>query len=220
MLTPEQIEFNKNRFLELVDKIERDFDKEMLLKQLNGSDFFVAPASSMCHNAFEGGLCHHCLNVYDTLTKMCRAFYTKYDENGECMGYDCPYSDETLIIVSLFHDFDKMNKYEKTVRNQKVYSPTGSKYDEMGKFDWVSVAGYKKKDKAEVFTIGTHGENSVYMTDKFIPISIEEIFAILNHHSVYDNPMLDNSTIFSKYHLSCLLHTADTISAFVVETRE
>ena len=136
------------------------------------------------------------------------------------MGYDCPYSNETLIIVSLFHDFDKMNKYEKSVRNQKVYSPTGTKYDEMGKFDWVSVAGFKRKDKKDVFTIGTHGENSVYMTETFIPISLEERVAILNHHSVYDNPMLDNSTIFSKYHLSCLLHVADTVSAFVVESNE
>ena len=56
-----------------------------------------------------GGLCAHSLNVYDSLEKLCRAFYTKYDENGECMGYACPYSEDTIRIVALFHDFDKMN---------------------------------------------------------------------------------------------------------------
>ena len=220
MLTPEQIEFNKNRFLEIVNSIEREFDKELLIKQLECSDFFFAPASSMYHNAFDGGLCVHCLNVYDTLVKLCHAVYDKYDESGEYCGYDCPYSDDTLKIVALFHDFDKMNKYEKTVRNQKVYSPTGNKYDEMGKFDWVSVPGFKKKDKKDVFTIGTHGENSAYMAGTFFPLSTEEYAAIINHHSVHDNPLLDNSTIFSKYNLACLLHVSDVISAFVIETHE
>ena len=220
MLTPEQIENNKNRFLSLVEKIERSYDKERLIKQLTCSDFFTAPASSIYHNAFEGGLCVHCLNVYDTLVKMCHALYDEYDENGEYKGFNCPYSEETLIIVALFHDFDKMNKYERTVKNQKKYWEGGTKYDEMGKFDWVSVAGYKRKDDKDVFVYGTHGENSAYMTETFIPLSLEESCAIVNHHSVHDNPKLNNSAIFSRYHLSCLLHAADMVCAFVVETHE
>ena len=220
MLTKEQIESNKNRFLSLVDLIQRDFDKERLLKQLNGSDFFVAPASTLYHNSFDGGLCSHCLNVYDTLKNMCKALYDRYDDNGEYLSNDCPYSDETLIIVALFHDFDKMNKYEKTFKNQKKYWEGGSKYDEMGKFDWVSVPGFKKKDVADIFIMGTHGENSAYMTETFIPLSLEEHCAIVNHHSVHDNPLLNNSAIFSRFHLACLLHAADMVSAFVTETHE
>lgn len=208
MITEEQIELNKNRFIDLVNGITRDgVDKERLLEKLCSSDFFEAPASTIYHNAFMGGLCAHSLNVYDTLSKMINAFY----------GDDSPYSEDTIRIVSLFHDFDKMNKYEKTVRNKKVYSPTGSKYDEMGKYDWQSIAGYARKEDKDVFTIGTHGENSVYMTETFIPLSAEEHCAILNHHSVYDNPKLNVTGIYSKYHLACLLHTADMISTYCFE---
>lgn len=219
MITEDIIETNKQRFLDLVNGIERPgVDKERLMDKLLNSDFFEAPASAIYHNAFMGGLCAHSLNVYDSLEKLCRAFYTKYDENGECMGYACPYSEDTIRIVALFHDFDKMNKYEKTVRNKKVYSPTGSKYDEMGKFDWQAVAGYTRKEDKDVFTVGTHGENSVYMTETFIPLSVEEHCAILTHDGIFGNPNLDITTVYSKYHLACLLHLADMLSTYVLES--
>ena len=53
---------DKEKFLELVISIEREYmDKELLLKQLNNSDFFTAPASVKYHDAEEGGLCRHSL---------------------------------------------------------------------------------------------------------------------------------------------------------------
>jgi hypothetical protein len=106
------------------------------------------------------------------------------------------------------------------VKNQKVYSDGGSKHDELGKFDWVSVPSYKVKESKDLFTIGTHGENSVYMTETFIPLSAEEHCAILNHHNIYDNPKLDSATIYGKYPLACLLHLADMASTYVLESNE
>lgn len=222
MLTQDMIEMNKIRFLDLVQSIEREgVDKERLVRQLEQSDFFEAPASAVYHNAFQGGLCQHCLNVYDTLVRLCAAMYPpiKDDSAEEDVKYidTCPYSSDTLKIVALFHDFDKMNKYERTVKNQKVYSATGSKYDEMGKYDWVSVPGYKRKEASDIFLLGTHGENSVYMTETFIPLSVEEHCAILNHHSKYDNPNLDTTNIFNRYSLACLLHLADMAATYIVE---
>ena len=220
MLTDEMIYKNKERFLNLVKSITREgVNMERLIAQLEGSDFFEAPASAIYHNAFRGGLCAHCLNVYDTIVDFCEAMYPDvYDENEQFVSRSCPYSEDTLKIVALFHDFDKMNKYERTVQNKKVYSETGSKYDEMGKYDWVSVPGYKRKDDKDVFTIGTHGENSVYMTETFIPLSTEEHAAIINHHSVYDNNKINITGIYSKYHLACLLHLADMASTYIVES--
>lgn len=222
MITEEQIIFNKNRFIALVNSINREsMNTEKLIYQLENSDFFEAPASTTYHNAFRGGLCAHCLNVYDTIVSFCEAMYPDnhvYDENQQLMSNSCPYSDDTLKIVALFHDFDKMNKYERTVQNKKIYSETGTKYDEMGKYDWVSVPGYKRKDDKDVFTIGTHGENSVYMTETFIPLSTEEHAAIINHHSVYDNNKINITGIYSKYHLACLLHLADMASTYVLES--
>jgi len=210
-LTEQQIQENKERFLSLVNSITREgVDKERLVAQLNGSDFFEAPASAIYHNAFRGGLCAHCLNVYDWICKLA--------EDATQVAIQPEYAEDTLKIVSLFHDFDKMNKYEKTFRNVKVYSPTGSKYDEMGKFDWQSVPSYKRKEDSEVFTIGAHGVNSVYMTETFIPLSTEEHCAIVNHHSVYDNPKLNTTGIYSKYHLACLLHLADMAATYISES--
>lgn len=220
MLTEVDIQNNKARFLDLVRGITRDgVDMDRLIAQLEGSDFFEAPASAIYHNAFRGGLCAHSLNVYDSLKKLCVSFYTPTDSvTGEQGAMECPYTEDTIRIVSLFHDFDKMNKYEQYFMNKKIYSETGSKYDEMGKFDWKSVPGYKRKEDKDVFTIGTHGENSVYMTETFIPLSTEEHCAIVNHHSVYDNPKLNVTGIYSKYHLACLLHTADMLSTYVKES--
>ena len=210
-LTEQQIQQNKERFLSLINSITREgVDKERLVAQLNGSDFFDAPASAIYHNAFRGGLCAHSLNVYDWICKLVQ-------DANELVGEPIP-SEDSLKIVALFHDFDKMNKYEKTFRNVKVYSPTGSKYDEMGKFDWQSVPSYKRKEDSEVFTIGAHGVNSVYMTETFIPLSTEEHCAIVNHHSVYDNPKLNTTGIYSKYHLACLLHLADMAATYISES--
>ena len=220
MITEERITNNKERFLSLVKSITREgVNMERLVAQLEGSDFFDAPASAIYHNAFRGGLCDHSLNVYDTLVDFCSALYPdEYDELGNFVKRTCPYSEDTLKIVALFHDFDKMNKYERTVQNKKIYSETGSKYDEMGKYDWVSVPGYKRKDVKDTFVLGTHGENSVYMTETFIPLSTEEHAAILAHHACYDNPKLDTTSIYSRYHLACLLHVADLTSTMVLES--
>jgi hypothetical protein len=221
MLTEKEILSNKECFISLIESIEREgVDKERLIKKLESSDFFYAPASTIYHSSFEGGLCAHSISVYNTLLNLVKAMYTKYSADDEAYENNCPYSDDTLKIVALFHDFDKMNKYEKTVRNQKVYSEKGTKKDELGSFDWVSTPSYKWKDSSELFTIGTHGENSVYMTETFIPLSAEEHCAIVNHHGVFDNPKLDVATIFKKYPLACLLHLADMASTYVLETNE
>lgn len=217
MLTETQIQENKELFIELIKSIEREgVDKEGLLTQLENSDFFDAPASTAYHNAFRGGLCEHSLNVYRVLDLLMKALYPDIVEDNNVVK-TCPYTDDSIKIVTLLHDFDKMNKYERFFKNEKVYSETGTKYDDLGKFDWVSVPGYRKKKSQEIFSIGTHGENSVYMTETFIPLSTEEHCAILNHHSVYDNPNHDTTSIYNRYSLACLLHVADVISTYVLE---
>ena len=86
MLDDAKIEENKNRFIDLVKGITREgVDMERLLRQLEESDFFEAPASSRYHNSFKGGLCAHSLNVYDCLKKMCVRLWIwrrKYRKNS------------------------------------------------------------------------------------------------------------------------------------------
>lgn len=221
MLDEQTMELNKQRFLELINSIEREgVDKDRLVKQLLNSDFFNAPASTKYHNCFRGGLCAHSLNVYDTLCNLMAVTYPPQRVEGESnvqFVSTCPYSADTLKIVALLHDFDKMNKYERTVKNKKVYSPTGSKSDEMGKFDWVAEPGYAYKEDTEIFSIGSHEENSVYMTETFVPLSTEEHCAILHHHGSLGNPNLNMTPLFNKYPLVTLLHMADMMSTFILE---
>lgn len=217
---------NKTAFLDLVNSIEREgMKKEELINKLINSDFFFAPASTRYHGAYAGGLCEHSLNVYNNLkTLLANKFpvlktITKNEqgEEVETLVNTCPYSEDTVKLVALFHDFSKMNLYEATVRNIKVYSDEGSKNDELGRFEWKSERTYKKREESAQFIFGTHGETSNFMLSCFVPLLMEESIAIINHHSSYDNPNLDVTAIYNRYTLACLLHVADMISTYVDE---
>ena len=61
---------NKETFLSICrEDIKRD-GIEDLLKWLEDSDFFAAPASTRFHGNYEGGLCEHSLNVHRELTRL------------------------------------------------------------------------------------------------------------------------------------------------------
>ena len=171
MLTKEQISTNRDEYINLILSINREgAELEKLVNKLNNSDFFYAPASTEYHCGYEGGLCEYSLNVYRNLVRMCESL-GNLDES-------C-YDPETLKIVALLHDISKMNIYEKYAKNTKVYSENGSKYDELGKFDWVSSLEYKvKKDK---FVYGNHEETSEYIARQFIPLTLDESVAIMHH---------------------------------------
>ena len=211
-LTNEQVELNKKRYIELINSIEREgMEKEKLLTKLENSDFYYAPASSMYHASFIGGLCWHSLNVYDQLVSEVNSTYGSIN--------DSPFSEDTIKIVSLLHDFSKMNLYETTMKNVKVYSPNGSKKDEGGNFDWVAVQGFKKKDATNRFIYGNHEETSEYMIRAFVPLFTQESVAVMYHHGGlgYDSTKMDISAIYNAYPLALLLHTADMKATYIVE---
>ena len=105
MLTNEQIEINKKEFIDLINSITREFDKDRLIDWLeNKSDFFHAPASTRYHESFEGGLCDHSLNVYYSLRNLMesyRSYFTYQDKDGNTID---KYDDDTLKIVGVLHD--------------------------------------------------------------------------------------------------------------------
>lgn len=209
MLTEREIIDNKEEFEALIRSINRpQMNTEGLLKKLEDSDFFTAPASARYHAAYAGGLCKHSLNVYCNLKLLIE---NKYKDGT------CPFSEDSIKIVALLHDISKMNLYEKTSRNIKVYSEQGSKTDELGRYDWQAEVSYKKKEDSQQFIFGTHGENSQYILSYFIPLYVEEAAAIINHHSNYDNPNLNVTAIYNRYSLACLLHIADMLATYVDE---
>ena len=98
---------SKKEFIEIYQRnIRRNGSKE-LLKWLEGTDFFKAPASTKYHSAHEGGLCEHSLNVY-------RFFYQEILQRAsEFSGLKCLDTDteEMVAVCALLHDVCKVNKY-------------------------------------------------------------------------------------------------------------
>jgi hypothetical protein len=229
MLTEEQIKQNKDRFIELIKSISIEgANLDGLISFLEKSDFFVAPASTQYHSSFKGGLCQHSLNVYMNLLKIVDTFALEHKiiksttEEGIEVEENLilpKYSSDTLKIVGLLHDLSKINFYEKYIQNKKLYSPDGSKYDEMGKYDWVSVESYKVVESKDRMLAGSKGMNSFLLVSRFIPLEHEELVAIVNQYAGSDKAenTEDLPSILNKYNLTVYLHMADTISTYCTE---
>lgn len=211
MLTEEQILNNKTDFIGLLREVTREgADIDKLVKKLEKSDFFYAPASTQYHNSFKGGLCDHCLNVCSNMLRL-------VEMNAENLGIDVEDVRESVIIVSLLHDISKINLYEIGVKNEKVYSENGSKYDELGKFDWVSKRVYKTRE--DKFVYGSHEATSEYMARQFVPLTIDESIAIIHHMGsmAWDSAKDNIGEVFNKYWLALLLYQADMMSTYINE---
>jgi hypothetical protein len=204
------IEENKYQFIEMLkNQITREgaaVDK--LIYKLEHSDFFTAPCSLRYHLAVPGGLCQHSLNVFNELVRLNTL-------------YEAGFSNETLAICGLLLDIEQMNKFELTSKNTKVYCETGSKSDILGKFEWKSELGYQVKDVEDRFIYGHHGQNSEYIINSYIPLTLEESVAITNHMGgIYDEyRSLDMPSIFKRYSLATLLYMADFMCTYMIDSK-
>lgn len=195
MLNKEEIQYNKDRFMDLLSKlplltdVNRLYRLDDLLYMLENSDFFTAPASTKYHHAWEGGLCQHSLEVYDNLKDI---------NDVKCLGYD----DATIIICGLLHDLAKTNYYEPTSFNRKID----------GK--WVAIPGYKVTDNPIPY--GNHESTSAWMIRQYIGLTFEEEVAVLHHHAAmsYDSVKEIPSGVWSN-NLMVSLHIADMMSAYI-----
>lgn len=189
----------KKDFIKIVkDNIHRDGIDDLMNYIENETDFYTAPASSNYHSNHEGGLVEHSINVYNRLK-------TSSIMNNEFSGR---YSDETIAIVSLFHDLCKTNFYKVEMRNTKN-----------DKNQWVKVPYYKID---EAYPYG-HGEKSVYMLMKYIKLTDEEALAINWHMGGFDSRVKGGSyEMNGAYNMSPLaleLHIADLRATFVDENK-
>lgn len=170
-------EENIARFESLMAKISRDGINELMDYIRNKTDFYTAPASTQYHLSCEGGLLQHSLNVYDCLmAKRNSPIWKKIIEETP---------EESLIIMSLLHDFCKVNFYVQGTKNQKTYDPEKVraaepwqvKKDGLGEFVWETVLRYEIND---MMPLG-HGEKSVMLINCFMKLKSHEIFAIRWH---------------------------------------
>lgn len=158
---------NRGKFLDIYKtNITRDGSTK-LLEWLEKSDFFVAPSSTRFHGNYEGGLCEHSINVFESIVKLYELYKVKFSEIAEKITM------ESLAIVSLLHDLCKVNFYKVGSRNVKN--------EETGQ--WEKKQIYEVDDK---LCMG-HGEGSVYIIQSFMKLTREEALAIRWHMSGWDN---------------------------------
>lgn len=89
----------KEEYINLLKGINRE-GMDKLIEFLENSDFFIAPASTRYHGAWEGGLLAHSMKVYEILK-------TKTEDS------------DAVKIVALLHDICKVNYYKTDFRNVK-----------------------------------------------------------------------------------------------------
>jgi hypothetical protein len=188
----------KQRFYAIVESnIKRDGFSD-LLKWLEDSDFFTAPASTRFHGNYEGGLLEHSVNTYDCLHK-----------NIESRGTQTEYSEETMAITALLHDVCKVNFYVKGFRNVKEND------------QWVKKEVWEIDEK---FPCGDHADKSVIILQNFIKLLPDEILAIRAHMGGWDNAAKGGcrfvGSIFERCRLAVLLHMADMEATYLLEQRE
>ena len=168
-----------------------------LLRFIEKSDFYTAPASTRFHGAFEGGLLEHSIQVYNCLMKK------KHIEGTVWHDALSDVSDESIAISALLHDLCKTYFYSVEMRNKKV---DGS---------WIQVPSYRVEDKIPY----GHGEKSVMMIEEYIKLKPVERYAIRWHMGPYSGER-DWSTLASamdKYPLVMALFEADMEASHLIE---
>lgn len=189
----------KEKFIEIYEKyIKREGAKD-LLEYLKKTDFFVAPASTQFHSAYEGGLCEHSINVYNRFLNSVLNEYGKEYLTDDKM--------ETIAICGLLHDICKIDTFKVDYRNKKVDG------------NWVSVPYYTVEDNLPY----GHGEKSVYIISGFMRLTREEAMMINWHMGGFDARVRGGayglSEAYYKFPLAVILHTCDMLATYLDETK-
>lgn len=211
MISQDEIMHNKEEYISLIRSITREgANIEELIRFLEESDFFYAPASTKYHNAMEGGLCKHSLNVYYNYMNLIKLFNQLPDV--------C-YDENTIKIITLGHDISKINQYERCSSNVKVYTPSGKSKDALGAFNWETTVGWKKRDSNNRFVFGSHEATSEFILRQYIPLTVDESSAILHHMGgmAWDSAKDNLGEVFNRYPVALLLYMSDMISTYITE---
>ena len=174
----------KEEYLKILKSINRDGIEE-LIRFLDNTDFYTAPASTKYHGDYAGGLVEHSLKVYEILSEKVKNSSIKLE-----------ISEDTIKIVALLHDICKVNFYKIDYRNAK---------NALGV--WEKVPYYTIEDTIPY----GHGEKSVMMITEYMKLTSEEKYAI-RWHMGFTEPKEQYGTIglaYKKYPLALLMFEAD-----------
>lgn len=184
----------EKEFKELVKQIKRNGINN-LMKWLETTDFYQAPASTIYHGNYPGGLVEHSCSVYEVAHEFNEMFGTNIEN-------------ESVLICALFHDICKVNYYKidedapsqaQMTYLQDLLDKNGLDMpDEITK-TYASLLidhfknrpnepipeykiGYKLDDQ---FPLG-HGEKSLFLLSQYMALKPEEALAIRWHLGGFD----------------------------------
>lgn len=190
-LVKEEWEYTKDNFIKLVETYIKRKGISDLMYYLERSDFYTAPCSTKYHLSVKGGLCKHSINVMNALFL------------NIAMLNLTTYTDETIAIVSLFHDLCKIGCYKLEYKWSK---------DDENK--WIQVPTYIYDEE---FPYG-HGEKSAAIVSRYLDLTPYELQAINAHMGFSDArgvQLIGN--IFRKNKLAVALHFADMTATYFRE---
>lgn len=188
----------KEKIINLLLSTERE-GMDKLVKHMEDNGFFTAPCSGQYHLCKEGGLAEHSLNVYHQIVNISCALDMAGDDNYEHVD------DEMLVVVSLLHDLGKMGHHGKP-----NYTPTALL--KSGK-----PAAKPFETNKELLYV-PHEIESIAIASRFIELTEEEEFAILQHNGMYGD--LKYSLQGKETPLQMLLHWADMWASRVIEMED
>jgi HD superfamily phosphohydrolase YqeK len=194
---------NKERFCELLHSTQRE-NIDYVIEDLDALGFFKAPASVKNHYNFAGGLVEHSLKVYEMAMALRESIVKIRPDMEKQLPID------SITIATLLHDVCKADIYRTVQRARKNEIGLYEKFDEYN-------VDYSN------FPVG-HGEKSVIMLLRSgLDLEDNEILAIRWHMGPWELAQQsieqDRSyrTAQQKSPLVALVHTADTLSAQILE---
>lgn len=160
------------------------------LSWLEGTDFYVAPASTKYHDNVVSGLLRHTLKVVNNVIMLSTMPQFKDTDIAEA------------TLAAIVHDWCKINFYEEYLRNVKN-EDNGA---------WEKVLSYRCKESEYPFG---HGVTSLFIAEKIFKLSVEQALAVRWHmdaHDLSDYESYDLYTAKAHYPMVLLLQMADQLA--------
>lgn len=191
---------DKKRIITNLRTIQRDGIEDLITYLQEKTDYFTAPASTNYHSNHEGGLWEHS----DKVTELFKEKNQKFN-----LGL----SEETINICGYGHDLCKCNFYKKAIKNVKE----GKKINAYGKEvdNWIEKEVWEIDDQLPL----GHGEKSIILLQRFIPLNTFEVMAIRWHMGVPEDYVSRKAyqKAVEKYPSIIALQTSDIESSFLLE---
>ena len=181
----------KEDFIEMLRYYIQRPGIENIIRWLESTDFFMAPASTKYHGAYPGGLVQHSINVFMRLI-------------GKCVDVQEGTKVETIAIVALLHDVCKTNSYKpKEIEQERGQQVIRYEYDNKlpighGEKSVILIQRHMRLTDEEITAISWH----MGAFDTRVKGGSKEL-----------------SQVWERYPLAFLLHIADMEATWLDERR-